>query len=105
MSKAHEGNPMGKWVRLYNDDHELAREKVPILECLERGGGDQRSRAARACRPPASTCRGVLAEYERSRRPTWSRGRFINPDDQGERRKVAVTGAKVRENLFRPDAT
>ena len=31
-------------------------------------------------------------------------GRFLNPDDQRERRKVAVIGVKVRDTLFARDA-
>ena len=45
---------------------------------------------------------GVLPDYELIEKTDMVEGRFINPDDQRERRKVAVIGVKVKETLFRP---
>ena len=103
MSKAHEGNPIGKWVRLYNDDHELAREKLPIVEMSSAVAGIN-GRVRRGMQTASFNVMGVLAEHEQIEKPDMVEGRFINPDDQGDRRKVAAIGAKVKEILFGPDA-
>jgi putative ABC transport system permease protein len=103
LSKAHEGKPVGKSVRLYNDDHDLAREKLPIVDRSSASVGIN-GRVRRGMQTASFNVQGVMPEFELIEKTDMVQGRFINPDDQSERRKVAVIGAKVRENLFARDA-
>jgi putative ABC transport system permease protein len=99
MSKAHQGNPLGKWVRLYNEDHQLARDKLPIVEMSSAVVGIN-GRVRRGVQTASFNVQGVLPEHEVIEKADVVEGRFINPDDQRERRKVAVIGGKVKDNLF-----
>jgi putative ABC transport system permease protein len=103
MSRAFEGNPLGKWIRLYNDDHQLAREKVSILDLSSPLVGVS-ARVRRGLQTASFNVQGVRPDYDAIEKTDLVAGRFINPDDQRERRKVAVIGAKVRDNLFARDA-
>jgi putative ABC transport system permease protein len=103
MSKAHEGNPIGKFVRLYNDDHELAREKLPIVDLSSPIVGIN-GRVRRGIQTASFNVQGVLPDYDLIEKTDLTEGRFISPDDLRERRKVAVIGGKVKENLFPRDA-
>jgi putative ABC transport system permease protein len=103
MSKPFEGNPVGKWVRLYNDDHELARKTVPILEVSSAVVGMD-ARVRRGMLTGGFSVLGVLPDHEVIEKTDMVGGRFLNADDQSHRRKVAVIGAKVRDALFARDA-
>jgi len=103
MSKPFEGNPVGKWVRLYNEDHELARKTVPILEVSSAVVGMD-TRVRRGAQTAGFSLLGVLPEHEVIEKTDVTEGRFLNADDQSNRRKVAVIGAKVRDSLFPRDA-
>jgi putative ABC transport system permease protein len=101
LSKAHRGNSVGKRVRLTNDDHLLARATVPIIE-----------QARVRLRLPATTSTrrgphrdifpvvGCLPGNELVEKSELRRGRFLNAQDQRDRRKVAAIGVKVEAALF-----
>jgi putative ABC transport system permease protein len=103
MSRPFEGNPVGKWVRLYNEDHELARKTVPIIEVSSAVVGMD-SRVRRGSQTAGFSLLGVLPEHDVMEKTDLVDGRFLNADDQSQRRKVAVIGAKVRDTLFPRDA-
>jgi putative ABC transport system permease protein len=102
LSKAHGGNPIGKRVRLYNEDHDLAREKVEIAE-LSSPVRTINGLVRRGHRNASFNVVGVLPDYGAIEKSDIVAGRFLNPDDQRERRKVAVIGVKVQKLIFGPD--
>ncbi|HEY0713010.1 MAG TPA: ABC transporter permease, partial [Polyangia bacterium] len=102
LSKPHEGNPVGKSVRLYNEDLELARDKLPIIE-LSSAVRSMNGLVRRGLRNASFEVQGVQPDYGAIEKSDIVAGRFLNPDDQSERRKVAVIGVKVKQMLFAPD--
>ena len=108
LSKAHQGNAVGKRVRLTNDDQHIAQATTPIIDGAR----------VRAKLPPTTIVRrgqrrdvfpvvGCLPGSELIEKSELLRGRFINVQDQQDRRKVAMIGVKVERALFprgpRPD--
>jgi putative ABC transport system permease protein len=51
-------------------------------------------------RMAGAAVRGVCAEYGEMRNEVPSEGRWISHEDEGERRRVAVLGNKIRQKLF-----
>ncbi len=97
-----QGNPVGKFVRLYNEDHHAGPRDGRHRRHVERGGRHQRPRPARHADRQLQRARGVARATRLIEKTDLVDGRFINPDDQDQRRKVAVIGVKVQENLFGP---
>lgn len=102
--KPYAGMPAGRGIRLTNADVEAIREKVPEAEVVAPrnqlrgfGGGNNVSRGRR------TGAFSVMGDYPQIRRIQSLRieaGRFLNPIDVEESRKVAVIGTRVRELLF-----
>jgi len=102
--KPYAGMPAGRGIRLTNADVEAIREKVPEAEVVAPrnqlrgfGGGNNVSRGRK------TGAFSVMGDYPDIRRVQPLRietGRFLNPIDVEESRKVAVIGTRVRELLF-----
>lgn len=102
--KPYAGMPAGRGIRLTNADVEAIREKVPEAEVVAPrnqlrgfGGGNNVSRGRK------TGAFSVMGDYPQIRRIQSLRietGRFLNPIDVEESRKVAVIGTRVRELLF-----
>jgi putative ABC transport system permease protein len=99
-SLAFEGLPKGRTIRLYLDDVEWLRERIPeILRIVPESyngwpvsaGGKEINR----------TVHGTTADFAlmRTQIPQLG-GRFLNADDDREGRKVAFIGWKVAADLF-----
>ena len=101
LSKAHQGNSVGKRVKLDNDDHRLARASLPIIEHSRvRVRLPPTWTARRGQRRGSFQLRGCLPGNELIEKSELLRGRFINVEDERHRRKVAVIGVKVEAALF-----
>src|SRR5262252_1840357 len=94
------GQRAGKKVVLEQADLEMVKETAPLVKhvCLEtvnRPGiayGDRMVGTA--------PVRGVCPEYGEMRNEVPSDGRWINAEDELERRRVIFLGSRVREQLF-----
>jgi putative ABC transport system permease protein len=98
LSKPHQGHPIGKSVRLDNEDMALARA-LPVSEFasgLLSGDGRVRRGVQRA----SFSVLGVMPGYELVEKSELVEGRFLTDDDQRERRKVAIIGVKVKKMLW-----
>lgn len=102
--KPYAGMPAGRGIRLTNADVEAIREKVPEAEVVAPrnqlrgfGGGNNVSRGRRT---GAFSVMGDYPEIRRVQPLRIEAGRFLNPIDVEESRKVAVIGTRVRELLF-----
>ncbi len=94
------GERAGRRVRLEFDDVQTIRDNVPMAaaaaaEMMVRGltvvrGYRQQNTAIRAVEPP----------YGRIRNMTMAAGRWLAPEDNATRERVAVIGAKAAEKLF-----
>ena len=102
--KPFAGMPAGRSIRLTNADVEAIREKVPEAEVVAPrnqlrgfGGGNNVSRGRKT---GAFSVMGDYPEIRRVQPLKIETGRFLNPIDVEESRKVAVIGTRVRELLF-----
>src|SRR5436189_5193005 len=94
------GQRAGKKVVFEKEDVDLIKETVPLVKhvCLEtvhRPGiayGDRFSGTA--------PVRGVCPEYGEMRNEVPAEGRWLNPLDELERRRVIFLGGRLREQLF-----
>jgi putative ABC transport system permease protein len=102
--KPFAGMPAGRGIRMTNADVEAIREKVPEAEVVAPrnqlrgfGGGNNVSRGRKT---GAFSVMGDYPEIRRIQSLKIETGRFLNPIDVEESRKVAVIGTRVRELLF-----
>src|SRR5215467_2248533 len=94
------GQRAGKKVVFEQADLDMVKETAPLVKhaCLEtvrRPGiayGDRMVGTA--------AIRGVCHEYGEMRNEVPDEGRWINPGDELERRRVAFIGGRIREQLF-----
>ncbi len=102
--KPYAGMPAGRGIRLTNADVEAIREKVAEAEVVAprnqlrgSGGGNNVSRGQKT---GAFSVMGDYPQIRRIQSLKIETGRFLNPIDVEESRKVAVIGTRVRELLF-----
>jgi putative ABC transport system permease protein len=101
LSKPFEGQPVGKQVRLNMEDYRLVRDQVLLADLKSaRYSVPGAPMVSRGSRTGAYAVRGVHPEHEGIEKSIIYEGRFLNAEDIDERRKVAVIGIKVKENLF-----
>jgi putative ABC transport system permease protein len=103
-SKPYKGTPAATFVRLENEDYRLTRERVEIDDRGSAVAGFN-GRVRHGHRNASFTVMGVSPEYGDIERSDVVEGRYLNPDDVDQRRKVAVIGVKVRRLLFAPTET
>jgi putative ABC transport system permease protein len=93
------GQRAGKQVRFEKEDVELVRQDATLVKtiCMETvrwlpiSYGDRIANTA---------IRGVCPGYGEMRNEVPSLGRWLNHEDELERRRVAFLGARIREKLF-----
>lgn len=102
--KPYAGMPAGRGIRMTNADVAAIREKVPEAEVVAPrnqlrgfGGGNNVSRGRKT---GAFSVMGDYPEIRKIQSLKIEEGRFLNPVDVEESRKVAVIGTRVRELLF-----
>jgi putative ABC transport system permease protein len=105
-SKPYAGQQPGREVTLTEDDVEFLAARVngigvvlPRNQVGGRFGGTQVSRKDKA---ESFGVFGDIPQYRQLENIELVRGRFLDPPDLAERRKVAVIGDHVREVLFGP---
>jgi putative ABC transport system permease protein len=93
------GERAGRRIRFEQADVDAIRSEVSLVKyaCLETVRGMPISYRERLVN---ESVRGVCPEYGRMRNEVPSEGRWISPEDNLERRRVAFLGARLREKLF-----
>ena len=93
------GERAGRRVRFEKDDVEAILAEVPLVKsaCLETVSWRSITYEERLSNNPI---RGVCPEYGVMRNEVPSEGRWIQPEDIVERRRVAFLGSGVRKKLF-----
>src|SRR5499427_10026189 len=94
------GQRAGKKVLLEKEDLEMVKETAPLVKhvCLEtvrRPGIAYEDRLV-----GTAPVRGVCPEYGEMRNEVPSEGRWINAEDELERRRVIFLGGRLKEQLF-----
>jgi putative ABC transport system permease protein len=102
LSKPHKGNPIGKGVNLNLEDEELARKRIAITQLSSPLRG-LNGIVSHGKRNASFNVMGVRPDYLGIEKSEVVAGRYINDDDERERRKVAVIGVKVKKLLFEAD--
>ena len=105
-TEAYEGMQPGRQVKYNTDDIELLR-RLPSIEHLapriSLGGWMNSNTATYGTKSGTFTVMGDYPELKNIIAFKYDAGRFINERDIAERRKVAVIGKAVREQLYPPD--
>jgi putative ABC transport system permease protein len=107
-SMPHDGLAPGRFVRLTMDDAEAVRAAIPGIRVVaprnELGGGRRATaNVHRGGKTGSFRIAGETPGIAQIQPVIGTHGRFLNPLDLAERRKVAVIGASVHEQLFTPD--
>jgi putative ABC transport system permease protein len=93
------GERAGKKIKFEKADVEAIRNEASLVKhvCLETVN---RPAITYQERVASAAVRGVCPEYGEMRNEVPNEGRWISADDEGERRRVAVLGNKIRQRLF-----
>jgi putative ABC transport system permease protein len=106
-TQPYKGFPRGRKFNFNNDDTEALRSHIPEIEYLaprnQLGGFGKVTNVTRGLKNGAFNVYGDYPEIAYISLMDIVAGRFINPMDLREKRKVAVIGTRVREILFDPD--
>lgn len=102
--KPYRGMPAGRSIELDNSDVEAVRDRVPEVEVVaprnQLGGFGGGNNVNRGRKSGAFNVTGDYPTIAAIQSIDISQGRFLDPYDLAERRKVAVIGTRVRDVLF-----
>jgi putative ABC transport system permease protein len=105
-TEAYDGLPAGRPVRFDTDDIEILGRLGSIEHLaprLQLGGWQNNGIVTRDSKSGTFTIMADYPQFKHIIAFQYEAGRFINERDIAERRKVAVIGKAVREQLFEPD--
>jgi putative ABC transport system permease protein len=99
-SKQAGGERAGRRVRLELADVDAIRESVPLVAAISPEMMMGGSSVTRGYRTHTTMVRAVRFAYGRIRNQTMASGRWLQPEDEVQRQRVAVLGAKAAAKLF-----
>ncbi|UCD59888.1 MAG: ABC transporter permease [Flavobacteriaceae bacterium] len=106
-TKAHMGLPIGRSFRFKVDDVKSISENIPNLRFISPrnrlGGFGNDNNVVRGLNTGAYNIYGDYPEIINQDPMTITEGRFLNQNDIKEKRKIAVIGAGVRNELYDKD--
>ncbi len=106
-SMPHKGIQPGRWVKLNNGDVEALERQLSGVEAvaprIQLGGWRDGNVVSRREKVGSFGVMGDVPQFADVQGIVVDTGRFINPLDLAEHRKVAVIGAQVRNVLFSED--
>jgi putative ABC transport system permease protein len=95
------GMRSGRVIRLEREDVEVIRDTVPAVAAISPEVLMRQTPVTHEYRSQNMTIRGVLPpDYQKVRNMTVSSGRWLSAEDELQRERVAVLGAKAAEKLF-----
>lgn len=94
------GERAGHRIRLQADDAIAIRDSVPMVSAISPEALIRNSMVVRGYRQQTYTIRAVESPYGRVRNMTLAEGRWLTPEDDVSRGRVAVIGAKAAGKLF-----
>ncbi len=103
----YKGFPRGRYFNFKNDDIEALKANIPEIKYIAPkisgwSAGDGTNNTVRKDKTGAFSIKGEFPDWSKVD-PMEIEGRFLNPFDLRDRRKVAVIGSRVKEVLFDPD--
>jgi len=103
--KPYRGMAAGRTIELDNGDVQAVRDKVPEVEVVaprnQLGGFMGGNNVTRGRKAGAFQVTGDYPAIRRIQSFRMEKGRFLDPFDVAETRKVAVIGTRVRDVLFK----
>ncbi len=106
-SKAYNGFAVGRRVSFRNADVEAIRREVPEIEYLaprnQLGGFRGTNTVVRKLESANFNIYGDYPEIKKIDPVKIKQGRFLNPMDLEQKRKICIIGERVRQVLFKPD--
>ncbi|MBI3983181.1 MAG: ABC transporter permease [Gemmatimonadetes bacterium] len=104
-TKAHQGFPEGRPIRLTEDDVALLDAEIPEIVQISPEYSSRTTPVRRGANGANPNITGVLPVYGDMRNVIPEEGgRFINQPDVDERRRVAVVGNELKKVLFGEEA-
>lgn len=104
--RPYQGLRPGRWISYRLDDAEALRERVPVLEhlCPRASIGGWRGGATITASSESGdfNVMGDVPEIRHVMGLVVDQGRFLDPTDLDEERKVVVLGRAIRDELFGP---
>ena len=94
------GERAGRRIRLELSDVDAIRESVPMVAAVSPELMVRGATVVRGSRTQTMTIRAANAAYGRIRNETVSSGRWLSPEDQAQKQRVAVLGSRAAEKLF-----
>ncbi len=94
------GERAGRRIRLDLSDVDAIRETVPLVGGISPEIMGHGITVVREYRKITMTARAVRASYGRVRNMTMASGRWLTPDDETQKQRVAVLGSKAATKLF-----
>jgi len=103
-SKPYKGMPEGRSIRPRLEDVDYARERMPELDAIWGELTSWRTAIAYGRKTVNGRVIGTRWDYGDARKHfPKARGRFINPNDQDEKRRVVFLGNEMAKDVFGPE--
>jgi putative ABC transport system permease protein len=106
-SMPYKGFQRGRYYRFNNDDTQALMDNIPEIDVvaprLQGWGGEGNNNVVRGERTGGYNIQGDYPAINLIDPVNINSGRFINDFDLQEKRKVAVLGVRVVNDLFKPD--
>lgn len=103
-SKPYKGMPEGRSIRARIEDVDYARERMPELDAIWAELTSWRTAIAYGRKTVNGRVIGTRWDYGEARKHfPKARGRFINPNDEEEKRRVVFLGNEMAKDIFGPE--
>jgi putative ABC transport system permease protein len=94
------GERAGRRIRIEIADVDVVHDTVPLVAAVSPEMMMGGMTVSRGYRTRNTMVRAVRAPYGRIRNQTMATGRWLQPDDEAQKQRVAVLGAAAAEKLF-----
>ena len=103
-SKPYKGLPEGRPIRPKMEDVDYARERLPELDAIWGEYTSWRTALSYGRKTVNGRVIGTRYDYGDARKHfPKARGRFINPNDEDEKRRVVFLGNEMAKDIFGPE--
>ncbi len=94
------GERAGRKIRMERTDVDAIRDAVPLASAISPEVMVHGATVVRGYRTQSIAVRAVYPVYGRIRNETTAAGRWLGPEDEAQKQRVAVVGAEAAKKLF-----